>query len=257
MSVKKIEGVISEATNYDFLTLQVTKIGGAEKAVPHMTSTQFDLFEDTDKWTNFVKYLTDDQIASLTAAHLKSMGSKVGEIPNINKISIDVEDEQEISPFMSIDHKDLTPEQLKSLDVDHIQELIVHDKLSSLGDNVPHLNAENLAEAASNIDDISTAKLALDKLSQEQINELISRKDAELDKLDTALQERYVKNHKEEADNAQTVSNPEQETTPTEAAAEAAVDSVAETAAIISSAIVMLIIIAVIIISTNADRSKS
>lgn len=215
MSVS-IGELIRQAQTLEYLDIIVNE-AGPEKAVRHMTTEQFNLLTNAEQWADYVPHLTDDQIASLEPNHLTSMGSKVSEIQNINKIRIEGDAN---SPFMSIEHDALTQKQVESLDVPHIQQLIENNELASLKDNVQHLNAEELANAASNIDGITIDKLALDNLSQEQINALISRKDTDLDQLDLDLQKEYV--------------------------AEGATEAVAEGAALSAGTIIAIAVVAII-----------
>ena len=270
---------VREAKILGYLHLQIEQIG-AEKAVPYMTTEQFDLFKSEADWRNYVQYLNSEQIALLEGGHLESMGSKVNEIKYINEIKIDGGTN---SPFMSIDHSKLTQKQLESLDVSQIELLIEHNKLSSLGDKVPHLNpenfanaAENLANAASNGADIKE-KLAIDKLSQDQIDELVSRENIKLDELDEALQEKYVEKY-EAAEKAtaqeapsksensaaegckntpETTNDGEGTKAAVETAVEAAAENVAGTVATVCAVVAMLIVFAVIFRSFGKEASSN
>ena len=80
---------IGEAVDLKYLQSKIESIGGAENAVPHMTSKQFNLLTTSENWADYAKHLNEEQIASLTAENLKSMGEKVSDIPDINQINIE------------------------------------------------------------------------------------------------------------------------------------------------------------------------
>lgn len=225
---------IGEAVDLKYLQSKIESIGGAENAVPHMTSKQFNLLETPDNWEDYAKYLNDEQIASLTADNLKSMGGKVSDIPDINEINIEGGAN---SPFLSIDHKQLSETQLQSLDASHIQQLIDNGKMIDLGENVKHLDPDALANAASSANGITPenciAKLQTEHLTKDQLEALIAKKDtAQLNQIDGVLQAQYVKNEGT-----------------AKAASEAAAETAADAATISAGTIIAIVVAAIIVLA--------
>lgn len=223
---------IGEAVDLKYLQSKIESIGGAENAVPHMTSKQFNLLTTSENWADYAKHLNEEQIASLTAENLKSMGEKVSDIPDINQINIEGGAN---SPFLSINHKQLSETQLQSLDASHIQQLIDNNKMIDLGENVKHLDPDALANAASCANDITlehcSVQLQTEHLTQPQLEALIAKDTAQLNQIDGVLQAQYVKNEGAAKAASETVA---------EGAAEAATLSAGTIVAIVVAAIIVL-----------------
>ena len=228
---------IGQAVDLEYLQSKIESIG-AENAVPHMTSKQFDLLITSDHWADYAKYLNDEQIASLTAKNLESMGEKVSDIPDINKISIEGGAD---SLFLSItDHKQLSDTQLQSLDASHIQQLIDNNKMIALKENVQYLDPDALAEAASNANGITpkdcSKQLQLEYLTQDQLETLIAQDDR-LNAIDGELQAQYVKNEGEATKTA------------TDALTDASTEAAADAATISSGTIIACVVAAIIVLA--------
>jgi hypothetical protein len=270
--------LISTAETLGYLE-SMTEIHGASSVATHLTERQFNLL-NAELWGKFAPLLDESQTSLLTSTNIGNMGEHVSALKHIDKIfntsgdannmkalylgndgnitgnntgnAIEIGSYNTDSPFYGIDFKHLSPDQIESLSKDNILDLIYSNKFNDLDKSqIQALNENHLADAASQLEALTIDGdnsqnfnalkqlheqdyFPLDKMSAEQINSI----KAQTTSIEKQLEEQFV-------------------TTSTEAAAEAASETLINTLTPVFCVIGAIVLLAIFVHMYSKSQSPS